>query len=173
MVREFQRVIGDEARQQVLSARGPAAGGGGGLRRRRLERHRHLQRIHRGFGRATHRRRGRRAAARCWAITRRASTGGSPGVLQGTYSYVLQDEDGQIASDAFGLRRAGLSAVGPEHSCLREQGRAEYISVTDEAEALEAFDLLSAAEGIIPALESAHAVAYAVELARTTEGGGG
>ncbi|MEF8787780.1 MAG: pyridoxal-phosphate dependent enzyme, partial [Planctomycetota bacterium] len=84
---------------------------------------------------------------------------GEPGVLHGSKSYVLQDEDGQtqpVHSVAPGLDYPG---VGPEHSELKNEGRATYTSVTDE-EALEAFQLCSRAEGIIPALESAHAVAY-------------
>jgi tryptophan synthase beta chain len=91
---------------------------------------------------------------------------GIPGVLHGSLSYVIQDEDGQILpahSISAGLDYPG---VGPEHSWLRDTGRAEYVAVTDE-EALEALGLLSRLEGIIPALESAHAVAHAVRLAAT------
>jgi tryptophan synthase beta chain len=91
--------------------------------------------------------------------------GGSPGVFQGSMSYVLQDADGQIRnthSVSAGLDYAG---VGPEHSFLHDTGRVRYVSVTD-AEALDAFRLLSEKEGIIPALESAHAVAYARTAAR-------
>ena len=89
---------------------------------------------------------------------------GVEGVLHGSLTYILQDEDGQIApthSIAAGL---DYPAVGPEHSYLKETGRAEYVSVSDE-EALQAYLLLSKTEGIIPALESAHALAYAVKLA--------
>ncbi len=89
---------------------------------------------------------------------------GSPGVLHGTYSYVLQNEDGQtlpVHSVAAGLDYPG---VGPEHSYWKEIGRVEYTAVTDE-EAIAAFKFLSQTEGIIPALESAHAVAYALKLA--------
>lgn len=89
---------------------------------------------------------------------------GEPGVLHGAKSYLLQDEGGQIRlahSIAAGLDYPG---VGPEHSYLKDSGRAEYVSVTDR-EALEAFQLLSRLEGIIPALESAHALAYVVKLA--------
>lgn len=86
-------------------------------------------------------------------------TKGTPGVLHGAMQYLLQDEDGQI-QNAHSIS-AGLDypGVGPEHSYLKDQGRVEYVSITDD-EALEAFDLLSRTEGIIPALESAHAVAY-------------
>jgi len=91
-------------------------------------------------------------------------TKGKPGVLHGALMYLLQDEDGQI-QEAHSIS-AGLDypGVGPEHSYLKEIGRAEYHSITDQ-EALEAFQLLSKHEGIIPALESAHAVAFAVQLA--------
>lgn len=91
-------------------------------------------------------------------------TKGSPGVLHGALMYLLQNEDGQI-QEAHSIS-AGLDypGVGPEHSYLKENGRAAYRSVTDE-EALEAFQLLSKVEGIIPALESAHAIAFALKLA--------
>lgn len=90
--------------------------------------------------------------------------GGTIGVLQGTKSYVLQDDEGQIL-DTYSVS-AGLdyAAVGPEHSFMREVGRAEYTYVTDE-EALAAFDTLAQCEGIIPALESSHAVAEAIKRA--------
>jgi len=96
-------------------------------------------------------------------------TRGRPGVLHGSLSYLLQDKDGQIApvhSMAAGLDYPG---VGPEHSYLKETGRVTYRSVTDD-EALEAFTLLCRTEGIIPALESAHAVAAAVEIAPSMTG---
>lgn len=92
-------------------------------------------------------------------------TGGSPGMLHGTFTYLLQDEAGQIqeaASISAGLDYPG---IGPEHSHLHDTGRVTYPSITDE-EALEAFQLLAKLEGIIPALESAHAVAYACKLAK-------
>ena len=91
--------------------------------------------------------------------------GGSAGVLQGTRSYVLQDAHGNI--DATHSVSAGLdyAAVGPEHAWLRETGRANYTHVSD-VEALDAFKILSRLEGIIPALESAHAIAHAIDLAR-------
>ncbi|MEK9659718.1 MAG: pyridoxal-phosphate dependent enzyme, partial [Chloroflexota bacterium] len=87
--------------------------------------------------------------------------GGSPGVLHGAMSYILQDPDGQIIethSISAGLDYPG---VGPEHAWLRDAGRAEYVSITDE-EAVEAFKLTCRLEGIIPALESSHAIAYTV-----------
>jgi tryptophan synthase beta chain len=95
---------------------------------------------------------------------------GSPGVLHGSYSYVLQDKFGQTAdvhSCSAGLDYPG---VGPEHSHWKDSGRVKYISVTD-AEALHAFELLAQTEGIIPALETAHAVAAAVDLARSMPNG--
>src|SRR5207245_3228011 len=90
--------------------------------------------------------------------------GGRPGVLHGSFSYLLQDEDGQVLpthSISAGLDYPG---VGPEHAFLNDQHRAEYVSVTDE-QALAAFHQTSRLEGIIPALESSHAIAYAMPLA--------
>ncbi|HEV2764023.1 MAG TPA: tryptophan synthase subunit beta [Pyrinomonadaceae bacterium] len=92
--------------------------------------------------------------------------GGSPGVLQGTLSYVLQDERGQIAGTHSVSAGLDYPSVGPEHAYLHDAGRVEYVSASDD-EALEAFRTLSEREGVIPALESAHAVAYALRLART------
>ncbi len=89
---------------------------------------------------------------------------GSPGVLHGTMSYLLQDEEGQVMlahSISAGLDYPG---VGPEHAMLMADGRVEYVSVTDD-QAIEGVKLLSRAEGIIPALETAHAVAHGFELA--------
>ena len=89
---------------------------------------------------------------------------GRPGVFHGSYSYVLQDVHGQI-QEAHSIS-AGLDypGVGPEHSYLRDSGRAAYVNVTDQ-EALEAVQLLARTEGLIPALESAHAIAYFQKLA--------
>lgn len=95
--------------------------------------------------------------------------GGLPGVLHGTYSYVLQDDDGQIALTHSVSAGLDYASVGPEHAWLRESGRAEYVSCSDE-EALEAVRLLSRLEGIIPALESAHAVAEAIKRAPKASG---
>jgi tryptophan synthase beta chain len=89
---------------------------------------------------------------------------GRPGVLHGTHTYVLQDADGQILNTHSISAGLDYAAVGPEHAHLRELGRAEYTWADDEA-ALEAFQLLTRTEGIIPALESAHAVAEAVARA--------
>jgi tryptophan synthase beta chain len=162
MVRDFQRVIGDEAREQVLEREGrlpdavlACVGGGSnaigiftafvlddGVRLVGLEAG--------GDGVDT----GRHAAT---------ITGGSPGVLHGARSYLLQDDNGQtIESHSIS---AGLDypGVGPEHAYLHDIGRAEYRAVTD-AEAMEAFALLCRTEGIIPAIESAHALAGALVL---------
>ncbi len=91
--------------------------------------------------------------------------GGRPGVLQGTLSYVLQDAGGQIAATHSISAGLDYPSIGPEHAYLHDSGRVEYVSATDD-EALSAFQTLSQYEGIIPALESAHAVAHALKLAR-------
>jgi tryptophan synthase beta chain len=91
---------------------------------------------------------------------------GKPGVLHGNRTYLMEDRDGQIVethSISAGLDYPG---VGPEHAWLKDTGRANYVSVTDD-EALEAFHRLTRTEGIIPALESSHAIAYAMKLAPT------
>ena len=90
--------------------------------------------------------------------------GGGPGVLQGTYSYVLQDAGGQIAATHSVSAGLDYPAIGPEHALLHDQGRAEYVSATDE-EALEACQRLARLEGIIPALESSHAIAECIKRA--------
>ena len=92
------------------------------------------------------------------------SGGGRNGVLQGTMSYVLQDERGQIASTHSISAGLDYPSIGPEHAYLHDTGRVEYVSASDE-EALDAFQILSQLEGIIPALESAHAIAHAMRLA--------
>jgi len=90
--------------------------------------------------------------------------GGVPGVLQGAYSYVLQDENGQIALTHSVSAGLDYAMIGPEHASLHDGHRAEYVAASD-SEALEAAVLLSRTEGIIPALESAHAIAEAVKRA--------
>jgi tryptophan synthase beta chain len=167
MVRDFQAVIGREAREQILAVEnrlpthlfacvgggsnsiglfheflrdsnvkliGIEAGGRGG----RLGEHAARLAAHQGF------------------------TGARPGVLQGTYTYVLQNEDGQIATTHSISAGLDYPAIGPEHAWLADQRRAEYSAVSDDA-ALDAARLLSRTEGIIPALESAHAIAGLVE----------
>ncbi|HET6854289.1 MAG TPA: tryptophan synthase subunit beta, partial [Pyrinomonadaceae bacterium] len=91
--------------------------------------------------------------------------GGRPGVLQGTMSYLLQDDRGQVAATHSISAGLDYPSIGPEHAFLHDSNRVEYVSVSD-AEALEAFQLLSKLEGIIPALESSHAVAHAIKVAR-------
>jgi tryptophan synthase beta chain len=165
MVRDFQAVIGREARAQILKTEGklPAAiiacvGGGSnamGIFHEFVRRNDESVRLI-----------GVEAGGRGSALGEHAARfqGGSPGVLQGTYSYLLQDEAGQIASThsvSAGLDYAG---VGPEHAWLRDLGRAEYTAANDQ-EALAACVLLARTEGIIPALESAHAVAHALKVA--------
>jgi tryptophan synthase beta chain len=164
MVREFQSIIGREARAQILAMAGrlPTAivacvGGGSnaiGIFDAFLDDDDvRLVGVEAG-GEAIVR--GRHAAR---------FAGGSAGVLQGTRTFVLQDENGNI--DTTHSISAGLdyAAVGPEHAWLRALGRAEYAVASDE-EALSAFQTLARFEGILPALESAHAVAHAMKLAR-------
>jgi len=91
--------------------------------------------------------------------------GGSAGVLQGTRTFVLQDDDGNIELTHSISAGLDYAAIGPEHAWLRDIGRAEYVHVSD-AEALDAFQDLARLEGILPALESSHAIAYAGRLAR-------
>lgn len=167
MVRDFQSVIGREARSQILEREGrlpdllvACVGGGSnsiGLFHPFLadERVRMVGVEAGGSGPEP----GRHAARF------NAGGGGRPGVLQGTMSYVLQDERGQIASTHSVSAGLDYPSIGPEHAYLHDTGRVEYVSASD-AEALEAFHLLSQLEGIIPALESAHAVAHAVKAAR-------
>ena len=165
MVRDFQRVIGVEARAQILEAEGrlpdavvACVGGGSnaiGLFHPFLtdERVRLIGVEAAGHGLAS----GQHAAS---------LTGGRPGVLHGNKTYLLQDDDGQI-KDAHSIS-AGLDypGIGPEHAFLNDIGRAQYLSATDD-DALAAFQLCAAwLEGIIPALESAHAVARLGEIAR-------
>ncbi len=164
MVRDFQSVIGREARAQVLEAEGrlPDAvvaciGGGSNA----------IGLFHPFLDDEGVRLIGVEAAGHGLATDKHAAsmTGGRPGVLHGNKTYLLQDGDGQI-TDAHSIS-AGLDypGVGPEHSWLKDTGRAEYRSATDD-EALEAFQLLSRLEGIIPALEPAHALARIGEVAR-------
>jgi tryptophan synthase beta chain len=94
-----------------------------------------------------------------------ANGGGRPGVLQGTMSYVLQDRNGQIATTHSVSAGLDYPSIGPEHAYLHDSGRVRYDSVSDD-EAMNAFQLLSKLEGIIPALESAHAVAHSIKVAR-------
>lgn len=163
MVRDFQSVIGREARSQMLELTGrlpdavvACVGGGSNA----------IGIFHPFLSDSSVALYGVEAAGEGLSGRHAASlTAGSRGVLHGSLSYILQDEDGQILpahSISAGLDYPG---VGPEHSYLKETGRATYVAVTDQ-EALDGFLLLSRTEGIIPALESAHAIAFAVRLAR-------
>ena len=163
IVREFQSVIGKEARTQFrkLAGRDPDAavacvGGGSnaiGLFAAYLASRTKLYGVEaggRGSGPGEH-------AARFF--------GGSIGVLHGTRTMLLQDDAGQVLATHSVSAGLDYPAVGPEHAHLKDRGRARYAKVSD-TQALEAFEILSRTEGIIPALESAHAVAYALDLAR-------
>ena len=165
MVRDFQAVIGREAREQMLEMTGElpdalvACVGGGsnaiGLFYPFIE-DASVKMVGveaAGDGIDT----GRHSAPLC---------AGRPGVLHGNRTYLMEDEDGEIIethSISAGLDYPG---VGPEHAWLKDEGRAEYVSITDR-EALEGFHALTKLEGIIPALESSHALAYAMKLAPT------
>jgi tryptophan synthase beta chain len=164
MVRDLQRVIGDEARDQYLVAEGrlpdvvvACVGGGSnaiGMFTAFLDdRKVRLVGVEAGgSGPGT----GRNAAS---------LVGGRPGVLHGSFSYLLQDADGQVETTESVSAGLDYPGVGPEHSLLRDIGRAEYVAVAD-AEAVAAFRLCSRLEGIMPALEPAHALHHAGELAR-------
>jgi tryptophan synthase beta chain len=163
MVRDFHRVIGREARKQILKAEGKlpkaivACVGGGSnsigifydfLKDKKVELI------------------GVEAGGRGEALGEHAArfAGGSPGVLQGTFSYVLQDKAGQIALTHSISAGLDYPSIGPEHAMLKDSGRAQYVSASD-VEALKATTVLARTEGIIPALESAHAVAEAIKRA--------
>ena len=167
MVRDFQSVIGREARSQMLESEGrlpdalvACVGGGSNS----------IGLFHPFLGDEKVRMIGVEAGGRGPEIGEHAARfnregGGRPGVLQGTMSYVLQDAQGQIAATHSISAGLDYPSVGPEHAFLHDAGRVEYASVGDK-EALEAFQKLSQLEGIIPALESAHAVAHALRIAR-------
>ena len=163
MVRDFHSVIGREARTQIMKAVGklPAAiiacvGGGSNA----------IGIFHQFLNDKRVRLIGVEAGGRSSTLGEHAArfSGGAPGVLQGTFSYVLQDDAGQIALTHSVSAGLDYPAVGPEHAWLKESGRAEYTSASD-AEALAACKRLARTEGIIPALESAHAVAECVKRA--------
>jgi len=166
MVRDFQRIIGDETREQILNAEGrlpdhviACVGGGSNS----------MGMFYPFIDDGEVKLYGVEAAGLGLDTDKHAATisKGSVGVLHGMMTYLLQDEYGQIQpvySVSAGLDYPG---VGPEHAYLHDTGRVLYTAVTDK-EALEAFELLSRLEGIIPALESAHAVAYAMKLAPET-----
>ena len=164
MVRDFNAIVGREARAQMLAAYGrlpdaitACVGGGSNA----------IGLFHAFLNDRQVRIVGAEAAGEGIETGRHASSlaAGRVGVLHGNRTYVICDDDGQITethSISAGLDYPG---VGPEHSFLKDSGRAEYVGVTD-AEALEAFHRLTRTEGILPALESSHAVAQAIKLAR-------
>lgn len=165
LVRDFQAVVGREARDQILALEGrlpdyavACVGGGSNA----------IGLFYGFLGDPEVQLVGVEAAGQGLASGRHAASlvGGSVGVLHGAKTYVLQDAAGQIAATHSISAGLDYPAVGPEHSYLKESGRARYVAVRDE-EALAAFQLLCRTEGIVPALEPAHALAYAVELART------
>ncbi|HEY0785056.1 MAG TPA: tryptophan synthase subunit beta [Acidobacteriaceae bacterium] len=169
MVRDFHRVISKEARRQMLETEGrlPTAivacvGGGSNA----------IGAFYEFLPDRDVRLIGVEAGGTGAALGKHAARfrGGSPGVLQGTYSYVLQDAAGQIALTHSVSAGLDYASVGPEHAALHDAGRAEYVEASDEA-ALKATVALSRTEGIIPALESAHAVAEAMRLAPTLSPG--
>ena len=168
MVRDFQSIIGREAKEQMLAAEGrlpdtlvACIGGGSnamGLFHPFLDDPVQIVGVEAGgYGLETD----KHAAS---------LTGGRPGVLHGNRTYLLQNEDGQI-NDAHSIS-AGLDypGIGPEHAWLHDHGRVDYVSVTD-SEALEAFQLCCRTEGIIPALEPAHALAHVAKIAPTMDKG--
>jgi len=167
MVRDFQSVIGNETRVQILEseARLPdclVACVGGGSNSIGL--------FHPFLADKSVRMIGVEAGGTGSELGQHAARfkengGGRPGVLQGTMSYVLQDDHGQIATTHSISAGLDYPSIGPEHAFLHDEGRVEYTSASDD-EALQAFETLSKLEGIIPALESAHAVAQAIQVAR-------
>ena len=165
MIRDFQAVIGREARQQIRKAQGKlpdylvACVGGGSNS---------IGFFHAFLGDRKVKMIGVEAGGLGIESGKHAARffGGRPGVLQGTMTYLLQDENGQVNLTHSVSAGLDYAAVGPEHSYYHDARRIQYTSVTDE-EALAAFDLLSREEGIVPALESAHAIAEVVKLAPT------
>ncbi len=165
MVRDFQSVIGREVKKQALKKEGrlpdivlACVGGGSNA----------MGIFHPLVGKS--KLIGVEAAGKGLKTEKHAATlaEGRKGVLHGFYSFVLQDEKGQIRTTHSISAGLDYPGVGPEHAYLKEKGLAEYVSINDE-EALEAFKLLSEKEGIIPALESAHALAYLLKMRRELE----
>jgi tryptophan synthase beta chain len=171
MVRDFQTVIGRETREQILEKEGhlpdvlvACVGGGSNS----------IGMFHPFLRDESVRMVGVEAGGRSNELGQHAARfnsngGGRPGVLQGTMSYVLQDRNGQIASTHSISAGLDYPSIGPEHASLHDSGRVEYTSVSD-TEALNAFQILSKLEGIIPALESAHAIAHAIKVAAEMRG---
>ena len=168
MVRDFQSVIGEEAYRQILEKEGrlpdaifACVGGGSNA----------IGIFHRFLAEGDVRLIGVEAGGRGPELGQHAArfAGGSPGVLHGAYSYLLQDADGQVAPTHSVSAGLDYALVGPEHAWLHDQGRAEYVAVGDQ-QALDAARLLARTEGLIPALESAHAVAEALRRAPQSPG---
>ena len=164
MVRDFHKIIGEEARQQVLDLTGKlpdavlaCVGGGSNA----------IGIFHRFISDSQVRLIGLEAGGDGIQTGRHASSisGGSVGVLHGTRTYVLQDANGQTVESHSISAGLDYPGVGPEHAILNDTGRAEYRSITD-AEAMDAFSLLCKTEGIIPAIETAHALAGAMKVGR-------
>ena len=164
MVRDFHRVIGDESRRQMLELLGrlpdavlACVGGGSNA----------IGMFYGFLADPDVRLIGLEAGGDGVATGKHAATivGGTPGVLHGTRSYVLQDEDGQTRESHSISAGLDYPGVGPEHAYLNDIGRAEYRAITDD-EAMSAFSLLSKTEGIIPAIETAHALAGAIQVGR-------
>jgi len=165
MVRDFHRCISREMKQQILEKEGrlPSAviacvGGGSNA----------IGAFYEFLNDRQVRLIGVEAGGRGTALGEHAArfSGGAPGVLQGTYSYVLQDENGQIAPTHSVSAGLDYASIGPEHAALHDSGRAEYVS-QDDAATLDAVVKLARTEGILPALESAHAVAECIRIAPT------
>jgi tryptophan synthase beta chain len=163
MVRDFHRVIGREARAQILDKEGRLAtaiiacvGGGSNA----------IGAFYEFIPDAQVRLIGVEAGGRGTQLGEHAARfhGGSPGVLQGTFSYLLQDENGQVALTHSVSAGLDYPSIGPEHAALHDSERAEYVSATDQ-QALDATVRLARTEGILPALESAHAVAECIRIA--------
>lgn len=168
MVRNFHKVIGEETMRQIREAEGrlpdrvlACVGGGSNA----------IGIFHAFIPEPSVRLIGVEAGGRSGRLGEHAArfSGGRPGVLHGSYSYLLQDDDGQISLTHSISAGLDYASVGPEHALLRDLGRAEYVSVSDK-QALEAASRLSRAEGLIPALESAHAVAEAIRQATGAKG---
>jgi tryptophan synthase beta chain len=163
MVRDFHKVIGEEARAQALEQIGrlpdavlACVGGGSNA----------IGLFYPFVGDASVRLIGVEAGGKSTKLGDHAArfSGGSPGVLHGAFSYLLQDEEGQVGLTHSVSAGLDYASVGPEHAFLHDQNRAEYVSISD-AEALSAARQLARTEGIIPALESSHAVAEAIRRA--------
>ena len=168
MVRDFHRVIGEEARRQILAAEGrlpdqviACVGGGSNA----------IGAFHAFVPDEGVRLIGVEAGGRSSALGEHAArfSGGAPGVLHGSYSYLLQDQHGQVSLTHSVSAGLDYASVGPEHAWLHDQGRAEYCSASDK-DAIEAAKLLARTEGIIPALESAHAIHEAIRRAPEAKG---